>query len=319
MPSQLTLQINLSPGDIAYAALTVPRLVAAHPRVAERLAVVDCCRPQPTRIYHPHTRAPEAGFGERVQKIRTLAAELRRQGLFDRVEYLTPDDPRFRTLAAKYVQPWMTATHDYGGCAFMAYWAAFDLPRTRYVIHYDADMLLHQVAGADWTQTALPLLAANPHAIAAAPRTSPPWTDDPARDAATRHEGRPAVKVPGGWLNDWFSTRCLLVDRERLAAELPLVRGSFALSQWLRKWLNRGYPPGPELVLHRTLGPRGRRCLHLDDPRAWLLHPTRKDDLFLSLLPTMLAATQSGDVPSEQRGYADLRLEAWQEFARVRS
>lgn len=314
-----TLQINLSAGDAAYAALTVPRLVSAHPGVAERLAVVDCCRPQRTRIFDPDIRLPEPAFSARVEQIRELAETFRRQGLFDRIEYLTADTPRFRALATKYAQPWMTATHDYGGCAFMAYWAAFDLPRTRYVVHYDADMLLHQSDRIDWAQRALALLCATPNAIAAAPRTSPPWTDDPALDAPTRHEGRPAARVAGGWLNDWFSTRCLLIDRARLAPELPLVRGAFALSQRLRKYLDRGYPPGPEIVLHRTLGARGRGCLHLDETRAWLLHPARKDALFLSLLPAILSSLHSGDVPSEQRGYADLRLEAWRTFVGVRS
>lgn len=317
--SEVTLQINLSAGDVDYASLTVPRLIAAHAQVAERLAVVDCCRPQRTRIFDPDTRVPEPAFSERVQRIRNLAETFLRQGLFDRVEYLLPAAPLFHALAAKYVQSWMTATHDYGGCAFMAYWAAFDLPRTRYVIHYDADMLLHQAGNVDWAQRALTSLSTTESAIAAAPRTSPPWTDDPARDAPTRHEGRPATKVPGGWLNDWFSTRCLLLDRERLASELPLVRGYFALIQRLRKWFDRGYPPGPELVLHRILGARGRHCLHLDDTEAWLLHPTRKDAPFLSLLPAILSATQSGDVPSEQRGYADLRIEAWRDFVHMRS
>jgi hypothetical protein len=50
----VTLQINLSPGDIAYAELTLPALVQAHrANVDEVLAIVDRCRPQKTKIVDP--------------------------------------------------------------------------------------------------------------------------------------------------------------------------------------------------------------------------------------------------------------------------
>ena len=137
--SSVTLQINLCAGDAAYAEQMVPHLVGSHPKVAHRLAVVDCCRPQRTRIFDPDTRLPVATFAPRLARIRELAQRFQRQGLFDEIVWLEPGSPHFRPLAARYVRPWMTETHDYGGCAFMGYWAALDFPRTRFVLHYDAD------------------------------------------------------------------------------------------------------------------------------------------------------------------------------------
>ena len=311
----VTLQINLCAGDVGYARQTVPRLVAAHPQVAARLAVVDCCRPQRTRIFDPDARMPLDRFGPRLAEIRALAEQFRRQGLFDRVEYLLPQDARFAALARRYVRPWMTETHDYGGCAFMAYWAMLDFPTARFVLHYDADLLLHTAAGFDWAADALSVWSAQPEVLAASPRIAPPgFARTPAEDAPSLHEGRPTVRVAGGWLNDWFSTRCFLFDRERLAPHLPLVRGLEAWELRLRRWIDRGYPPGPEQLLFRQLGSRGQRCLHLATERAWLLHPTRKNAEFLTLLPQMLDSIARGEVPPEQRGYADLRLDAWQTF-----
>jgi hypothetical protein len=313
--SDVTLQINFSAGDAAYAALTVPALVNAHGGVAHRLAVVDCCRPQRTRIFDPDSRVPEAAFRERLGKIRDLAEDFRLGGLFDEVVYLKPGDPRFLHFAKRYGRPWMTETHDYGGCAFMAYWAALDLPRTRFVLHYDADMLLHQDPGFSWIDEAFALWPGDTRAVFASPRISPPgFAASPAEDAPSSHEGRPALRVEGGWHNDWFSTRCFLADRSRLAPLLPLVRGWRTAVYWLRRLADRGYPPGPELLLFQSLGSRGWRCLHLGTPRAWLLHPTRKGADYLGLLPKMLAAVGAGRVPEIQQGFADLRLEAWSAF-----
>jgi hypothetical protein len=199
----------------------------------------------------------------------------------------------------------------------MGYWAALDLPRTRFVVHYDADMLLHQDAGFDWTAEAFRHWADRPEAVAAAPRISPPgFAAVPIEDAPSRHEGRPLTPVAGGWLNDWFSTRCFLIDRGRLAGHLPLISGPQAWRWRLRRFLGRGYPPSPEAVLSRRLGPRGGRCLHLATERAWLLHPQAKNAEFLQLLPGIIAAVAEGQAPAEQRGRADLRIDAWRGFLR---
>lgn len=315
--ADVTLQINLCAGDAAYAAQTVPLLVRSHAGAAHRLLVVDCCRPQRTRIYDPDTRMPEPGFSARLARVRELAVQFQRDGLFEEIAWLEPGSTLFAALAKRYTRPWMTETHDYGGCAFMGYWAALDLPRTRFVLHYDADMCLHQAPGFDWAAEALRLWADYPQAVGATPRVSPPgFARVPADDAPSLHEGRPAERVPAGWLNDWFSTRCLLVDRERLAPHLPLVTGRRTVEYFLRRWFDRGYPPGPEALLFLVLGPRGLRRLNLADERAWLLHPNSKPAVFLELLPDLLAAVQAGRVPAAQRGQSDIDLPAWQEFLR---
>ncbi len=311
----VTLQINLSAGDASYAEQTVPCLVRAHPGVARRLAVVDCCRPQRTRIFDPERRVPESGFHERLTRIRDLAAGFQKQGLFDDVVWLETGSPLFQRFATRFVRPWMIETHDYGGCAFMGYWAALDVPATRFVLHYDADMCLYQEADFDWAAEALRHWSMLPQVVAATPRISPPgFARTPTEDAPSLHEGRPAERVPAGWLNDWFSTRCLLMDRERLAPNLPLVAGWRTLAFWFRRMIDRGYPVGPEILLHQVLGPRGLRRLNLADERAWLLHPNSKPANFLAMLPEILAAVHSGRIPSVQRGHSDFDLAAWKKF-----
>lgn len=317
-PSDLTLQINLSAGDSAYAEQTVPRLVAAHAHVARRIAVVDLCRPQRTRIFDPSTRLPDPGFSNRVAAIRTLAEQFLAAGIVDELVYLEPDSPRFRTLAARYTTAGMTETHDYGGCANMAYWAGIDAPSTRFVLHYDADICLYQENNFDWAAEALRVWEKYPQAVFATPRISPPgFATTPEHDAPSLHEGRPFEPVADGWLNDWFSTRCFLVDRERLAPHLPLMGGALGWEYRLRRLLDRGYPPGPETLLFRRLSPRGFKRLNLSDRRAWILHPNTKPLHYLELLPQLLASVSTGRIPAAQRGHSEIDLCAWERFLRV--
>jgi hypothetical protein len=313
--NDVTLQINLCAGDAAYAELTVPALVRAHPGVIHRLAVVDCCRPQRTNLFDPERRMPEGEFNPRLSRIRSLAEEFKGAGLFDEITYLEPGDDRFLRLAAHYCRPWMKQTHDSGGCGYMAYWAAIDLPSTRFVLHYDADMLVHQDPGFSWVDEALAYWPLYAQLISAVPRMSPPgFTTIPADDGPSCHEGRPREAVRGGWLNDWFSTRCFLLDRTRLAPLLPLISPLWSIEFRLRRLLDRGYPPPPELVLFRSLGNRGWRCLNLASECAWLLHPARKDQEYLRLLPGILASVAAGRIPAAQRGFIDLQLDAWSAF-----
>lgn len=307
--NDLTLQINLSPGDSAYAALTVPRLLAAHPDVAERLLIVDLCKPQRTRIVEPERRFPEPAYSNRAAQVEQLAHGWLEAGLIDRVVVLEPGDPLFAQLSRTYLRPWISETHDYGGCALMSYLAAFDLARTRWLIHYDADMLLHQAPDFDWVQAARSALAVGPSIVAAIPRPSPPTRDG--LDAPSRNEVLPMERHPAGWLSGWFSTRCFLLDLSRLRSHLPLVQGRALVESFAARLLRRGYPRSPEILLYRRFGAAGLRRLTLSDRRAWLLHPTTKNSAFVSALPRLLGEVAAGRCPDRQQGQQDLLLDSW--------
>jgi hypothetical protein len=312
----VTLQINLSPGDITYAHLTVPSLVTAHrANVDETLAIVDCCRPQKTKIVDPDRRFPEAEFSRRVEKISLIAEELKATGYLDRIVYLYPSNSLQPILSRKYLGNWVNETHDYGGCALMSYLAGFEAVTTRYLIHYDADMLLYQVPNYDWSVEAKYLIDKHPQAVAASPRISPPFSKEKnLPDAPSTYEGRPLVTVEGGWRNDWFSTRCFLIDREKLNSYLPLIQGRLLLETLATKYLNRGYPRSPEIMLFKRLGAGGGWRLNLKSEQAWLLHPATKPPRYIELLPQIQELVSNNQVPIEQKGQADINLSAWEQF-----
>ncbi|HVU23844.1 MAG TPA: hypothetical protein VHE13_06935, partial [Opitutus sp.] len=181
--------------------------------------------------------------------------------------------------------------------------------RTRWLLHYDADMLLHQEPGFDWAAAARDALVDGRPVIAATPRPSPPMLDAP--DAPSAHERLTLHPHPAGWLNTWFSTRCYLFDVEQLRPLLPLLQGRIYWEVLAARLRRRGYPRSPEVMLFRRLAAAGRFRLALRDQRAWLLHPVRKDARFLDVLPRLLAAIHAGDCPAAQRGRQDLQLDLW--------
>jgi hypothetical protein len=122
------------------------------------------------------------------------------------------------------------------------------------------------------------------------------------------------IPVKGGWCNDWFSTRCFLMDKEKLNRYLPLIQGRLILETLAIKYLNRGYPRSPEIMLFQRIGRAGGWRLNLKSEQAWLLHPATKPPRYLELLPKIQQLVMKNQVPVEQKGQADINLSAWEKL-----
>jgi hypothetical protein len=316
----VTLQINLSPGDINYANLIVTGLVETHrASVDEAIAIVDCCYPQSGKHVRSDRKLSEAEFSHRVEKIGAIAENLKTKGYLDRIVYLKPNSALQKTLSHKYLGNWIHETHDFSGCGYMSYLAAFEVISTRYLLHYDGDMLLHQTPGYDWSVEAKNLISKESNAVAATPRISPPFvnqaniSDAPSLDK-TMHQTHPLRPVEGGWADDWFSTRCYLLDREKLFGYLPLLQGWFLINTLAARYLRRGYPRTCEMMLCKRIGSVGGWRLNLATEKAWLLHPAIKSPRALELLPKIQQSVQLGKFPDEQKGFVDIQLPAWESY-----
>ncbi|MEH2197157.1 hypothetical protein [Nostoc sp.] len=313
----ITLQINLSPGDINYAEITVPYLIDAHRQnVDEKIAIVDCCRPQRTQVIDPDSRFPEPEFSYRVQKICVIAEKLKAQGYLDRIVYLYPDSSLLQTIYRKYTSNLVNVTHDCWGCALAAYLAAFEVINTRYILHYDADMLLYQSTNYDWSVEAKLKMEKYEQAIAASPRVSPPFSQKTGLlDSPSLHKGDiPAVSDDGFWRVRWFSNRCFLMDKQKLLNYLPLLQGRFFIETMIRKYLNRSYPPSPEIMIFQRLREAGCWRLDLKTEQAWLLHPIDKSQRYIGLIPKMQKTISLGQFPISQGGWENIKLDDWEDF-----
>jgi len=313
--SNITLQINLCIGDIAYARATIPPLVEAHRKnVYEKLAIVDCCRPGKTAVASLDKQLAASEFSLRVSQICSIAEELKSQGYFDRIVYFYPNDPLFSVISRKYLRNFITQTHDWKGVALMAYLAAFEICHTPFILHYDADMFLYQEAGYDWLVEAKNIMDLDPKAVAATPRIYPPLNSG--TDPASLYLGKPMKSVKDAWCNDFFSARCFLMDLSKLRTYLPLLKGRFLLETVVRKYLNRSYPPSVELMIYRCIGKAGDYNLYLKSKKAWLLHPPlSKTPRFIELLPRIQQAVSLGKVPPGQGGWENINsLSLWEEY-----
>jgi hypothetical protein len=303
----VTLQINISPGDVNYAHLTVPALVNRHSDIKKRFLVVDCCRPQKSTILDPDVRFPVEKFEKNVEAIVAVAKALLADGTVSDVYFLMPDDPLVVYISKIYLRGLYKNTHSAGGTANMSYWVGIFLPDTKYLLHYDGDIMLYQQSGYSWVTEAINEIESKKEAIMAVPRLCPPL----AVDMPSAHEGRPFQSYDKYWLNDWFSTRHFLLDKHRFDKHLPLVNGKIMLELLIRKYANKAFPIDPEILMFKSLGGRGCKRLILKNEKAWLLHPVNKGPEFIVNLPQILSAITAGKYPNEQKGIEDINLDAW--------
>jgi hypothetical protein len=314
MPTEnITLQINLSPGDINYAHLTVPALVEKHLNITKRLLVVDCCRPQKTKLIDPDVKFPIKIFEKKVERIISIAEQLRNNGVVTDIYYIKPSDPLIKELSKKYLNGIYDCTHSGGGTANMSYWAALELPTTRYVLHYDGDLLLYQKPGYSWVDEAMGYFDENEKIITVLPRDAPP-SQKIFNTLPTYHEGLPSESYQKYWLNEFFSTRHFLIDKQRLALFLPLMKGKILLETLLRKYGNRVFPRDPEIVLFSRLSSKHAKRLMLKSGDAWMVHPNSKPKEYIDILPQMIELIDAGICPEKQEGYSNIIMEEWQSF-----
>lgn len=311
MENDITLQINISPGDINYASLTVPALVSNHLDIKKRLLVVDCCRPQSTKLFNADVKFPREIFDARVKKILTICENLLENGVVTEVYHLFPDDPIIKKLSKKYLDNLYDCTHAAGGTANMSYWAGIELSKSKYVLHYDGDIILYQKPGYSWVNEAVNLMKQLKSTIIAVPRLSPPI---PNSDLPSYQEGRKIETLDDCWLNDWFSTRHFLLDKEKLNNYLPLVRGKVKLELLLRKYGRRAFPIDPEILLFKSLSSKGCSRLMLKNANAWITHPAEKPIAFIEILKEIISEVKFGNFPDSQIGYENIQLNAWVDF-----
>ncbi|TKC08176.1 hypothetical protein FA048_13540 [Pedobacter polaris] len=312
MDQNITLQINLSPGDINYAHLTVPALVNQHSSIKRRLLVVDCCKPQQTKLVNPSKKYPEPTYSENVLKIKEIANSLLAKGIVSDIYFIEKGDPLVAITSKKYLRNIVKETHEYGGIGITSYLAGLELCKTRYVLHFDGDMLLYQKPDFVWYEKAIQLLEQNTDCISICPGAAPLnglKISKPSYDHWSKFK-----VVTNGFKDEFFSARQFLIDKERLEKMLPILKGPALVETLLVKYLNRGYPRAVENMFFKRFKYAGKYRFMMSADDCWSLHPLNKPIVYINLLPEIILSVNNGVVPEKQLGHENIQLSAWVEF-----
>lgn len=243
-------------------------------------------------------------------RIKELAEKFRTDGFVDRIEYLFPEAEVLAHLRSKYLRGVVKETHDYGGCGLLSYLAGIELSRSDFVIHYDADMLLHQEPGVCWGERGINILKDDGQALAVTPRIAPPL--EGLKEKPSLYDWPAVLQGKDGWRDQWLSTRCFLLDRRKFERLLPLLQGRVLWDTLAVRFFGRGYPRSPEVMISHRMKAEDFYRVNLRCEEYWLLHPADKGESFLRLLPSILESVGRGWVPFGQRGLPDVVVSEWE-------
>jgi hypothetical protein len=296
-----TLSIMASRPDVPYMMQTVPHIVrACHHSCVERVLIVD------TAPLHKRYRAnPNMAS---LDQLRACCRQLIDQKVIDQAIDIDYSPASRKRLCMKHYGRRLRNTHDFRGCPVLGLPFAMERSVGRYLLHFDADVLIHQDPGFDWVARALELMGRHADMMFVAPLAGPPHPSGELKQGTTRYE-----RDPDGFFRfKMFTQRKFLVDRERLKALLPMTP---KYTSWRRRWL--GLLTGSsalwtwEYMMDQMLKASNYIRADLSCPQAWTLHTPDHGPAFVAKLPAVIERIEAGSFPPDQAGDYDLRVEKW--------
>jgi len=301
MPADASLLINLSAGDATYGYLTVKALAEAHREAVKDIVIVIDSIKAPYATFYDHAkRYAEPRYSENIRLITEAVYKLKAEGLADKVIELKAGDPSIKKLAAHFFKNRVKQTHDFRGAPITAYMVGLANCDTKYVVRYDGDIILHQLPGTDWILEGIKSLETEKDIIAVSPCPSPQKSIDLAGEKFTDIH--------------WFSTRCLLLNKELFMQQRPLIDIKYWPELTARRILKRTYPPAFESIITKSLKSKLFKTRYLVQEDAWFIHPEDKGKLFLELLPGIIENVRAGKFPPVQAGNETVDLSAWENY-----
>ena len=302
-----TLSITVARSDLPFMEKTIPHLVrsCAHP-FRQRTLVMDL-------------RVPTGDFPARpgvgtAAELENACRSLEAAGVIDTI--VTVDDSpslQRRCYRGQFTKPVRHAV-DFRGAPILNYLVSLAVAETPYLVHFDADMLLHQTRGATgWIERGIALMRRCPDVCAVLPLSGPPHPSGLLFQPESYSRDQ-----RGFYRFESFTSRVFLVDRARLSAlgALPVrwPRGA----TWARRLGNlkrhvTGKSALPTWEMMQTENLRRANACRADlaDGSAWSLHPHERSAAYFASLDRIIADVERGRFPAAQAGHYDLRFDAW--------
>jgi hypothetical protein len=287
-----SLQINLAPGDWRLAQHTLPhQLETWKDQVDEVLLVVD--------LHRSAGRFAE-GWESGKDHLMTMI-----QGLnVGRVSVVDSSEDVRTKVANEWTGGCPVPVKDFRGGPSYAYFYGLSQAKGRFVLHSDADIFFGG-RSQTWLAEALVLLEKYPDLLFVAPLSGPTAKDG--RVSTLRCT--PDSRAPGGQVFDFISTRLFLLDKEKFQQRIGAFQPKPPNFRSIIKARVEGNPPWdlPEHWMTDAMRLAGMHRFEFSgtSPGMWSLHPPYRCEAFFRILPKLIAAVESGQVPEAQRGCHD--------------
>jgi hypothetical protein len=258
-----------------------------------------------------------------LEELKKNCRALVEAGVMDRaVEVDYSDGFRKKCYRKHFGTSRLRETHNWKGYPVLGSIFCLEQCRTRYLLHFDSDMLMYQETGYDWIQKAVRLMQENPGFLWARPQGGP------LTDKANFYERDYKLKKnPDGYYRlSGFASRVYLLDLEKLWKILPVnilwarkqgVRKDRLPRRWIEGWNHlsgRGLLESWETMLGRKVAERSMARIDIAENRCWTLHPRARGAQFTAELPKIIERVERGDYPPKQAGAYELDLPAWLEY-----
>ena len=243
-----------------------------------------------------------------VQGLQKTLNRLCKEGTVSRYVLLSAIDRERERLSRKYFGARIAKVRDHRGVPLFGWIAGLETAETKFVVHFDSDILLHQDTGFNWIGAGMSLIDEDPTAMFVSPLPGPPTSDGKLHGQACAH----TRDAHGNFRFKTFSSRRFLVSKERLAGLLPtpVAHSSNKRRVLMRLGLGNSVLPWEESV-SRALAESDCYRVHLACPDAWAVHSPDHGPDWLRALPDIIKRVEEGRYPREQAGYYDLILSAW--------
>jgi hypothetical protein len=300
-----TLSVTVAATDLPFLHLTLPHMLrASRLPFAKRMVLADLGVATGQFVRRP---------GGSVAGLLELLGELRTGGEIDDVVELEAGSSLVREAWHGVFRRPLPDPRDYRGAPIAGYVLSFTLCPTRYLLHFDGDMMIHQPPdAASWIERGIELLEAYPDVGAVLPLHGPPHPE------GVLHQRVPFAWDPRGFHRfRSFTSRVFLVDCDRFRSIYPLdtswpwtTSPGRRLSNLRRRARGESTLPRWEQMVEWAFVKAGLCRADLPGP-AWSLHPNARGEEFVRLLPHIIAEVEAGRFPPEQGGRYNLDLDAW--------
>lgn len=294
LKAPVSLQINITPLDLPFAALIVPHQLRFWQRHCQELLLIWDLNPG---VRYLRQAVYQQRWDQHLAWVNPLNQALQQEFPHLRILELEATAALRQSLSKAYFLPGTDPMpeKDFRGGPFLAYFYGLWAASHPHVLHLDADILLGGEPSG-WLEQALQLLSEQPEYLAISPWGGPPLLDT---------HGSPLHRQQQ---TTGFSSRHFLLDRRRLQGQLQLkCLELFQLqaratdpSLWVEP-----YADLPEHLITNWM--QAHQALRLACLDVWTLHPSQRSQLFYQALPLLLNKLTAQGLPHFQRGDYELQ------------